>query len=72
MALIFLFFVLVLEGEDIEKEHCALDFVKGRVTFEPISSLCWVNGVAVTQPTRLNQGVCNLSSAKQPLGFWAK
>ncbi|XP_022810488.1 kinesin-like protein KIF16B [Stylophora pistillata] len=47
---------IVLEGEDINQEHCVLDFVKGRVTFEPISSLCWVNGVAVSQPTRLNQG----------------
>ncbi|KAL9954917.1 hypothetical protein ACROYT_G042503 [Oculina patagonica] len=47
---------IVLEGEDIEKEHCVLDFVKGRVTFEPISSMCWVNGVAVTQATKLNQG----------------
>ena len=50
-------FFLVLEGEDIEKEHCVLDFVKGKVTFEPISSMCWVNGVAVTQATKLNQGM---------------
>ena len=50
----------VLEGEDIEKEHCVLDFVKGKVTFDPISSMCWVNGVAVTQATKLNQGMVNL------------
>lgn len=50
-------FFPVLEGEDIEKEHCVLDFVKGKVTFEPISSMCWVNGVAVTQATKLNQGM---------------
>ncbi|KAJ7365464.1 Kinesin-like protein kif16b [Desmophyllum pertusum] len=47
---------IVLEGEDIDKEHCVLDFVKGRVTFEPICSMCWVNGVAVSQATKLNQG----------------
>ena len=53
-------FFPVLEGEDIEKEHCVLDFVKGKVTFEPISSMCWVNGVAVTQSTKLNQGMVNM------------
>lgn len=60
-------FSLVLEGEDIDKEHCVLDFVKGRVTFEPISSLCWVNGVAVSQPTKLNQGKLNLFSSETSL-----
>lgn len=54
---VFPLFFPVLEGEDIEKEHCVLDFVKGKVTFEPISSMCWVNGVAVTQATKLNQGM---------------
>lgn len=52
-----IFSFTVLEGEDIEKEHCVLDFVKGKVTFEPLSAMCWVNGVAVTQPTKLNQGM---------------
>ena len=47
----------VLEGDEVEKEHCVLDFAKGKgVKLEPISALCWVNGVAITQSTSLNQG----------------
>lgn len=48
---------IVLEGEEVEKEHCVLEFTKGKgVSLDPISSLCWVNGVAVSQSTKLNQG----------------
>lgn len=48
---------IVLEGDEVEKEHCVLDFAKGKgVKLEPISALCWVNGVAITQSTSLNQG----------------
>ena len=37
-----------------------LDFTKGKgVSLEPISLLCWVNGVVISQSTKLNQGkVC--------------
>lgn len=53
----FLFFSVVLEGEEIEKEHCLLEFMKGKgVKLDPISTLCWVNGVAISQATKLNQG----------------
>ena len=39
-----------------------LDFTKGKgVSLEPISLLCWVNGVVISQSTKLNQGkVCML------------
>ncbi|XP_015774745.1 PREDICTED: kinesin-like protein KIF16B, partial [Acropora digitifera] len=48
---------IVLEGDEVEKEHCVLDFAKGKgVKLQPISGLCWVNGVAITQSTILNQG----------------
>lgn len=48
---------IVLEGEEIEKEHCLLEFMKGKgVKLDPISTLCWVNGVAISQATKLNQG----------------
>lgn len=54
---------VVLEGEEIEKEHCVLDFTKGKgVSLDPISSLCWVNGVAVSQATQLNQGMVSDNS----------
>lgn len=53
----FLFLSVVLEGEEIEKEHCLLEFMKGKgVKLDPISTLCWVNGVAISQATKLNQG----------------
>jgi len=47
---------LVLEGDDIEKQHCVVEYVKGRVTLDPLASTCWINGVALVQPTKLNQG----------------
>ena len=47
----------VLEGEEVEKEHCFLEFTKGKgVSLLPISPRCWVNGVAISQSTKLNQG----------------
>ena len=71
MFMLFSLFFPVLEGEEIEKEHCVLDFVKGKVTFEPISSMCWVNGVAVTQATKLNQGmVITLLDKTTPCVEW--
>lgn len=57
MNFYFLFLSVVLEGEEIEKEHCLLEFMKGKgVKLDPISTLCWVNGVAISQATKLNQG----------------
>lgn len=48
---------IVLEGEEVEKEHCFLEFTKGKgVSLLPISPRCWVNGVAISQSTKLNQG----------------
>ncbi|XP_048585705.1 kinesin-like protein KIF16B isoform X2 [Nematostella vectensis] len=47
---------IILSGEEIQSQHCVMDFTKGRVTVDPLASLCWVNGVAIVQPTKLNQG----------------
>ncbi|KXJ24780.1 kinesin-like protein KIF16B [Exaiptasia diaphana] len=47
---------IVLEGQDIEKQHCVVEYVKGRVTLDPLASACWINGVSLVQPTKLNQG----------------
>ncbi|KAK3750011.1 hypothetical protein QZH41_008653 [Actinostola sp. cb2023] len=46
---------IVLEGEEIEKQHCIVEYVKGRVTLDPLASACWINGVSLIQPTKLNQ-----------------
>ncbi|KAG7462869.1 hypothetical protein MATL_G00189270 [Megalops atlanticus] len=48
---------MVLHGPGLEKEHCVFENLNGTVTLVPLpGAWCSVNGVKVTEPTRLNQG----------------
>ncbi|XP_036403122.1 uncharacterized protein kif16bb [Megalops cyprinoides] len=48
---------MVLHGPGLGKEHCVFENLNGTVTLVPLpGAWCSVNGVTVTEPTRLNQG----------------
>ncbi|KAK2180705.1 hypothetical protein NP493_430g01016 [Ridgeia piscesae] len=48
---------IVLSGVDMEPEHCIIEHNNGDVTLVPLgTAACTVNGIAVSGPTKLNQG----------------
>lgn len=47
---------IVLNGVDVEAEHCILELINGVVTLHPLSSHCWINTAQIDKPTRLSQG----------------
>ncbi|XP_014777436.1 uncharacterized protein LOC106874278 isoform X1 [Octopus bimaculoides] len=48
---------IVLTGQDIQPEHCFIQFVDGTVILYPRHNApCAINGIEVTQPTKLTQG----------------
>lgn len=51
-------FFAVLHGSTIEKEHCIIRNMNGEVYLHPCSgSMCSVQGIECTEPTRLSQGL---------------
>ncbi|KAI1894680.1 hypothetical protein AGOR_G00118250 [Albula goreensis] len=61
---------IVLCGQDLQSEHCMFENLKGTVTLVPISGArCLVNGVQVTEPTRLNQGAVILLGRRNTFRF---
>ncbi|XP_075223673.1 kinesin-like protein 98A isoform X2 [Lycorma delicatula] len=51
---------IVLNGLNVEKQHCSIVLNKGIATLIPKQNAqCWVNGLLVNKPTRLSQG-CNI------------
>ncbi|XP_051773446.1 uncharacterized protein kif16bb isoform X4 [Ctenopharyngodon idella] len=49
---------IVLHGEALQREHCVFENQRGAVTLVPLpGARCAVNGVEVTQPYLLTQGV---------------
>ncbi|KAL3874464.1 hypothetical protein ACJMK2_037473 [Sinanodonta woodiana] len=48
---------IVIDREEIEREHCVIENNNGEVTLHPISNAqCRINGSIVTEPTKLTQG----------------
>lgn len=49
---------LVLHGLDLESEHCIFENLNGTVNLIPLNGAqCSVNGIQITEPTHLNQGI---------------
>ncbi|XP_043272299.1 kinesin-like protein KIF16B isoform X2 [Venturia canescens] len=47
---------IVLNGIDVESEHCIVELKAGVATLHPLSPHCWINTAQVDKPTRLFQG----------------
>ncbi|XP_051165138.1 kinesin-like protein Klp98A isoform X2 [Leptopilina boulardi] len=47
---------IVLNGTDVEPEHCVVELEGGVATLHPLSSHCWINTAQVDKATRLSQG----------------
>ena len=47
-------------GTGIEKEHCYIDNQDGIIMLIPVARHCMVDGVTVTMPTRLTQGMMSI------------
>ncbi|XP_043463566.1 kinesin-like protein Klp98A isoform X2 [Leptopilina heterotoma] len=47
---------IVLNGTDVDPEHCVLELEGGVATLHPLSSHCWINTAQVDKATRLSQG----------------
>ncbi|XP_057197327.1 uncharacterized protein kif16bb [Triplophysa rosa] len=49
---------IVLHGEALQREHCVFENQRGAVTLLPLpGAMCAINGVEVTQPCLLTQGM---------------
>ncbi|RMB89428.1 hypothetical protein DUI87_34188 [Hirundo rustica rustica] len=49
---------IVLHGLDLESEHCIFKNLNGTVNLIPLNGMqCSVNGIQITEPTYLNQGI---------------
>ncbi|RMB89522.1 hypothetical protein DUI87_34096 [Hirundo rustica rustica] len=49
---------IVLHGLDLESEHCIFKNLNGAVNLIPLNGMqCSVNGIQITEPTYLNQGI---------------
>ncbi|KAK3106893.1 hypothetical protein FSP39_002139, partial [Pinctada imbricata] len=47
---------VIIQGTGVEDEHCFIDNIHGVITLYPVAKMCAVDGVLVTEPTRLTQG----------------
>nr|XP_022321824.1 pleckstrin homology-like domain family B member 2 isoform X4 [Crassostrea virginica] len=47
---------IIIQGTGVEPEHCFIDNIHGVITLYPLARMCAVDGVLVTEPTRLPQG----------------
>lgn len=47
---------IIIEGTGVAEQHCYIENLNGSITLHPIARLCAIDGVIVTQPTRLAQG----------------
>jgi len=48
---------IILQGYDIEDEHCFIDLIDGVATLTAINgSLCFINTIQIKEPTKLSQG----------------
>ena len=58
---------IIIQGTGVEPEHCFIDNIHGVITLYPLARMCAVDGVLVTEPTRLPQGQCQRSSRSNHL-----
>lgn len=49
---------MVIQGKGIERDHCFIDNNNGLVTIYPQSGDVSIDGVLITEPTCLSQGMC--------------
>ncbi|XP_062570439.1 titin homolog isoform X3 [Saccostrea cucullata] len=47
---------IIIQGTGVEPEHCYIDNIHGVITLYPLAKMCAVDGILVTEPTRLPQG----------------
>ena len=50
---------IIIQGTGVEDEHCFIDNIHGVITLHPVAKMCSVDGVFVTEPTKLAQGEQN-------------
>lgn len=47
---------IVVQGPGVEPEHCYIQNESGKVTLHPLAHVISIDGMAVTEPSRLHQG----------------
>lgn len=47
---------IIIQGTGVEPEHCFIENIHGVITLYPLAKMCAVDGILVTEPTRLPQG----------------
>ncbi|XP_077524529.1 uncharacterized protein LOC144136236 isoform X2 [Amblyomma americanum] len=47
---------IVVQGPGVEAEHCYIQNESGKVTLHPMKNMISIDGMAVTEPSRLHQG----------------
>ncbi|XP_078088240.1 pleckstrin homology-like domain family B member 2 [Mustelus asterias] len=47
---------IILQGEDVEAEHCYIENRKGQIKLYPCGNCCTMDGLPVKEPTQLTQG----------------
>ncbi|KAL3227050.1 hypothetical protein MRX96_024408 [Rhipicephalus microplus] len=47
---------IVVQGPAVEAEHCYIQNESGKVTLHPLGNVISIDGMAVTEPSRLHQG----------------
>ncbi|XP_072370538.1 pleckstrin homology-like domain family B member 1 isoform X2 [Scyliorhinus torazame] len=47
---------IILQGEDVEAEHCYIENWKGLIKLYPCGNCCTMDGLTVKEPTQLTQG----------------
>lgn len=50
---------IIIQGTGVEAEHCFIDNIHDVITLYPLAKMCAVDGVLVSEPTRLPQGQYN-------------
>lgn len=46
---------IIIQGTGVEAEHCFIDNIHDVITLYPLAKMCAVDGVLVSEPTRLPQ-----------------
>lgn len=53
----YIYLIIVIAGEEVEREHCTIENENSTVTLYPgEEALCCVNGNIVSEPAKLTQG----------------
>lgn len=62
---------IFLRGPGVAAEHCFIENIHGTLILHPCGNPCAIDGLAITQPTRLTQGITAnvLYNLNYTLGF---